>query len=302
MNNIDYVYLETTNYCNLDCSFCNRNEVIGKLQHQSPFVFNSIMEKIKHYAITEAKLMGMGEPFLHPQFDIITSMFKQYFPDAFLISATNCQYDITNMPWFERSLKNIDLLYLSIDGYKETYERDRAPSKWNKLIAFLDEFDKLDRHGCRVTCNYVVNPDNVDDIQRVYDEIVVPYGLEELRLNIAQSWSPDDTIPTDYTDEQIKYLRDTWKENIKGHSEWNFSECFWVQRGLYTTVEGRVLTCCMNTAANSYGNILKDTIEDILATPAYQAVKRGCETNNPTEHCANCSYKELNSLLYKLGV
>ena len=27
---ITYAYLETTNYCNLQCSFCNRDDVIGK--------------------------------------------------------------------------------------------------------------------------------------------------------------------------------------------------------------------------------------------------------------------------------
>ena len=26
MDKITYAYLETTNYCNLDCSFCNRDE------------------------------------------------------------------------------------------------------------------------------------------------------------------------------------------------------------------------------------------------------------------------------------
>ena len=65
---ITYAYLETTNYCNLECSFCNRNEVIGPLQHMSVTKFRELMEKIKHHPIEEAKLMGMGEPMLHPIF------------------------------------------------------------------------------------------------------------------------------------------------------------------------------------------------------------------------------------------
>ena len=31
-------------------------------------------------------------------------------------------------------------------------------------------------------------------------------------------------------------------------------------------------------------------------------VKRGCETNNPTSHCKNCSYKELTPILSHVGV
>lgn len=65
----------------------------------------------------------------------------------------------------------------------------------------------MDRRGCRVTCNYVVNPQNVSDIQRVSDEIVDGYGLEELRLNIAQDWSEDKSMPGGYTNEQLQYLK-----------------------------------------------------------------------------------------------
>ena len=34
------------------------------------------------------------------------------------------------------------MMYLSIDGYKESYERDRSPAKWSKLIKFLNDFKK----------------------------------------------------------------------------------------------------------------------------------------------------------------
>ena len=91
---ITYALIETTNYCNLNCSFCNRNEVIGKLQHMSIPKFTEIMEKLKDHPIKEAKFTGMGEPYLHKDFDKLCEIFKYYFPQAFLIVATNCQYKI----------------------------------------------------------------------------------------------------------------------------------------------------------------------------------------------------------------
>ena len=264
---ITYAYLETTNYCNLDCSFCNRKEVIGALQHMPLPRFREMLEKIKHHPITEAKLMGMGEPMLHPKFDEICKTFKEFFPDAFLIVATNCQYPIkpgTKMGTkFNECMKYIDLLYFSIDGYKESYERDRAPAKWEKLMSFLEDFKPMDRYNCRVTCNYVVNPDNVYDIQTIKDEIVDVYDLEELRLNIAQNWSEDESMPGGYTQEDISYLRNEWSKNIKGKAEWDFPDCFWVNEGIYTTVEGHVKMCCMNTGAKPFGNLFENTIEEI---------------------------------------
>lgn len=304
MKPITYAYLETTNYCNLECSFCNRNEVIGPLQHMPVDKFRDMLERIKHHPIKEAKLMGMGEPFLHPRFDEICEIFKEYFPDAFLIVATNCQYPIRPgskmRTKFENCMKNIDLLYFSIDGYKDSYERDRAPAKWSKLIEFLEEFRDVDRKKCRVTCNYVVNPDNVHDIQTIQDEIVEIYNLEELRLNIAQDWSEDKSLPGGYTSEQLEYLKQNWKNNIKGKDDWEFPDCFWVQEGIYTTVEGHVKMCCLNTAAEPFGNLFENTIEEIRQNENYLKVKRGCETNNPTSHCASCSYKELVPLLKQI--
>lgn len=300
---ITYAYLETTNYCNLECSFCNRPEVIGALQHMPLPKFVDMMERIKHHPIKEAKLMGMGEPLLHPQFDEICRIFKQYFPDAFLIVATNCQYPIKPgskmRTKFENTMKYVDLLYLSIDGYKERYERDRAPAKWSKLEAFLEEFKDLNRRKCRVTCNYVVNPFNIDDIETINEVVVKKYDLEELRLNIAQDWSEDKNMPGGYTLEQIDYLK-SWGSNVKGKAEWDFSDCFWVNEGIYTTVEGNVKMCCMNTGAEPFGNIFETSIDEIRKNEDYQNVKRGCNTNNPTSHCKNCSYKEMVPLLSRI--
>jgi MoaA/NifB/PqqE/SkfB family radical SAM enzyme len=293
---ITYVYLETTNYCNLECSFCNRNEVIGKLQHMPVSKFKILLDKIKHHPIREAKLMGMGEPMLHPQFDEICRLFKETFPTAKLIVATNCQYTITD--WFKESLKYIDVLYFSIDGARENYERDRPPAKWNKLLTFLDEFKEVPRYNCDVVINYVVNPQNVSDIEEI-DKLRIYNNLGELRLNIAQDWSEDKSLPGGYTQEQLQYLK-SWGTNVKGKSQWDFEDCFWVEEGLYTTVEGNVKMCCMNTAATPFGNLFKTDLDDIRSSDEFQNVKMGCGSNNPTPHCKNCSYKELVPILEEI--
>ena len=80
---ITYAYLETTNYCNLSYTFCNRDEVVKKLKHMSLTDGRFVLEQLKDQPIKEAKLMGLGEPFLHPKFSIICEMFKEYFPNAF---------------------------------------------------------------------------------------------------------------------------------------------------------------------------------------------------------------------------
>lgn len=302
MNKITYAYLETTNYCNLQCSFCNRLDVIGPLRHITLEEWDKVLDKLKHHPIKEAKLMGMGEPFLHPKFDIILKRFKEVFPECKVIVATNCQYKINNK--IKNSLKYIGLLYLSIDGYKESYERDRHPAKWEKLISFLEQLKTVDKYSCDVVVNYVVNKYNVYDIPKI-EELIKQYNLGELRLNIAQDWSEDKSLLDDertwgYTEEQLDYLRKNYKNNIKGKTPWTWSDCFWVNNGIYMTVEGNIKMCCMNTGADTIGNIHKDSIDNIREYDTFQEIRNGCLLNEPTEHCKNCSYKELSPLLGRL--
>ena len=297
-----YVYLETTNYCNLKCTFCNREEVVDKLIHMPLEKWNRVLDKLKDHPIEEAKLMGLGEPFMHPKFSKICKMFKDYFPDSRLIVATNAQYKLNDN--FKESLNYIDLLYISIDGYKDSYEKYRPPAKWEKLINFLTNLKAVDRKNCKITCNYVVNKENIIDIEKI-DELCEEYNLEELRLNIAQDWSEgsklDDKIEVSgYSKDQIEYLKDNFKTNIKGKAPWNFSDCFWVKDGLYMTASGDVKVCCLNTDTQSIGNIFREELEFILNSKKINEIRHGCINNEPTEHCKNCSYKELSPLLNEI--
>jgi len=269
-----------------------------------------LLSKIEHHPLKNCKLMGMGEPFLHPEFDKVTEEFKKTFPECFVIVATNCQYPIKEgskmRAKFERAVQNLDQLYLSIDGYEESYERDRSPAKWKKLIAFLENLQTVDRGNCDIVVNYVVNAYNIEDIEKV-DKLRKDYNLGRFRLNIAQLWGEEDSISDNietsgYSLDQLKYLKENWSDKIMGKGNWEFPDCFWVKEGLYTTVDGRVLMCCMNTGAKSFGNLFTQNLEEIRSSSDFQNVKKGCETNKPTKHCKNCSYKELTPILKELKV
>lgn len=88
---------------------------------------------------------------------------------------------------------------------------------------------------------------------------------------------------------------------MKGRPIWDYSDCFWVKEGLYMSVNGDVKICCMNTAAKPVGNLISDlSISQSFSNKRFVEIKKGCETNSPATHCANCSYKELTHILPKI--
>ena len=172
------------------------------------------------------------------------------------------------------------------------------------MIKFLDELKNINRHHCKITCNYVVNTQNINDIAKI-EKLCKTYDLEELRLNIAQDWSEDKSITnTDtisgYSKEQIDFLKNNYSEKIKGKAPWTWSDCFWVNTGIYMTVEGNLKVCALNTDTESIGNIFNEPINKILNSKKMSEIRNGCNTNKPSKHCENCSYKELSPILEKL--
>ena len=220
---------------------------------------------------------------------------KETFPEAFVISATNCQYKIDDK--FYNSLENIDLLYLSIDGYEESYEIARPKATWKLLLEFLDSIDMTRIKKTRLTINYVVTSENYKDIVKLNKLVDEKYPfIEEVRLNIAQNWSEDEMsnlpIEKGMLEELIKY-----KDNVKGEAPWTYSDCFWPKSGLYMDVLGNIKTCALNTSTLPIGNIFNENVADILNSTRRNEIKECCADNKPNDHCKTCDYKKLSPIL-----
>lgn len=68
MKKLKKIYIEITNICNLNCSFCSKNS--RKKENMTLEEFKQILEKIKHR--TESIYLHVtGEPLLHPNFEEI---------------------------------------------------------------------------------------------------------------------------------------------------------------------------------------------------------------------------------------
>lgn len=295
MSVTDYAYVETTSYCNLACSYCNRGEVVDTPTHMPLFRVSEVIRKLGS-GIREVKLMGMGEPYMHPHFSKICGMFRNSFPDAFIISSTNGQH--TAFRAVEESLLYLSMLYISIDGVGETFERFRTPAKWPKMISFLEKVSKMDRGNCKIAINFTINSENVRQIDEV-NRLVEEFNFDELRLNYVQNWNEGENndLIGGFTTDDINYVKN-WKHLLKGRPEWDFRDCFWVQRGAYITANGEIKVCCMNTSTKPIANIFSiDEFDDVRSKPEYQSIRIGCEQNNPSTHCQGCSYKELTPLI-----
>ena len=324
---IRYFLVEPTNYCNLDCMGCNRRDVIltRPLLHMPISDYEIILDKLEGQPIQQAKFQGLGETYFHPEVDKFFSLFKEKFPSAETISITNGQYQLrrkdgTNTKYgrvFESSLDNLDNLLISCDGWEDNYTKHKWPGKWDVFLKFLDDmgtYDRIKNDKLKVGLQMVVWEDNYYDIEKVHSLTKKYDWLKELRLNVFQWWGGNDyasdlvtkfqdgrvikadyDFPPDFYTEMRK-----WKTHVAGAPKWSYDECWWPNNGLLVESNGDIKLCLLNTDAKPSGNLLKESLEEVLNNSNRNKVAYECSIDTPGEHCKTCSYKDLVPILSKI--
>lgn len=299
---ITYLMIETNSSCNLKCSFCNREELVAKGWRKplnlSLEQFKKILDPFKDCPIDTVKLEGISEPMMHPHFDLLAAELRETFPEAFVIIATNLQYNLEKTP-FLSTIPFVDMIYLSIDGTEGLYEEARPGAKWSRLISSLDSIKAMvparDRQE-KLHINFVCTEFNYRCIPDMY-ALKEEYGLASVRINLAQNWSEDQLNDRNFHPQMRAFLKD-YAKDIKGVSTWNYRDCFWPYAGIIVDVEGNVRQCVINTSQDPIANLHTSNIKEVYnESEYYLRLRNKLDNNQAAKSCVNCDYNVLTAPL-----
>jgi len=300
--NISYLVIETNSSCNLKCISCNR-EALKELgirtdKYLTIKEFEERLKKFKDCAIDTIKLEGISEPMLHPDFAQMCELLNKYFPKAFKIIATNCQYNVEKSPFYT-ALKFVDMVYLSIDGTGELYERLRRGASWKKLLKFLDHIDQTLPKTIRnekLFINFTLTNENFLELEKMY-ALKEQYSLAGVRINLAQNWSQNEKNSNEFKSELLKHL-EKYKKDLKGVPSWNYSDCFWPFEGVVVDVFGDIRQCLINTSQRPIFNIDSGNFEEYYnSSKHYTDTRASLSKNCAPDECTTCDYKFLGPIL-----
>ncbi len=304
-SNLSYLMIETNSACNLSCLSCNRSRLVEQgqraLKNLTPKEWNSMLLKFKDCPLEMIKVEGLSEPMLHPQFDQLLKMVRDYFPKAYLIIATNLQYDFTLSP-FKSSLPFADMVYLSLDGTGDLYEQLRPPAKWASAVQWLEDASRIltpEERSKKLHINFTVTEKNLSNLPQIY-ELKNKYGLASVRINLAQDWNGDQRNQHDFGESFLDGLKPYLKD-LKGVAGWSFKDCFWPYEGMVVDVFGNIRQCVINTSQVPLANIFEVNLPEFYnQSLVYQKLRKSLENDLPGEACLNCDYKYLASKLQYL--
>ncbi len=305
---IKYLMIEPTNVCNLNCRFCSRSFKKQKPKHLSL----KELKKITPYFdnIKFIKLQGLGECFFAPELPQLAAHLKKCWPKVIIMTSTNLNWKKTDKELRE-ILKNIDILYLSIDSVqKKTYEKIRRGGNFELAIKNLEKLCRLKYRHNIFTLSLIVSDLNFHDIDATV-ELAKRYDLDEVRINPVQDWTTNNRLTTknNYSKpEYIKELKHWQKSRLKrpqvtvvGDLDFDYTKCIWPFERMYIDVYGNVFICCLNLDDQwIQGDIFKTPPEQIYHTKTFQSIRKHLKRNKPHPHCKNCSYKLLVPSLKKI--
>ncbi|MCC6277604.1 MAG: SPASM domain-containing protein [Oligoflexia bacterium] len=304
-NQIDYLMIEVNSDCNLNCRFCNRKDLVAQglrpFKHLTVNEFTQMLNSLNGTRIDTIKLEGLSEPMLHPQFDRMAELLRVRFPHAFVIIATNLQYELSKSR-FLATLPFVDMVYLSIDGTGPTYEAARLGARYDRLLRSLDQIKNLvpaQWRSQKLHINFTASPENVHTLDDIY-KLKEIYGLASVRINLAQNWNEEQKNALVFDQEFIAKLK-PFREDVKGVAPWDYKDCFWPFHGTIIDAFGDVRVCIINTSTEPIGNIFENPLNEIFdKNPVINNVRQKLRQNQAHNHCVNCDYKGLSIVLQKV--
>ncbi len=261
------IYVEITNNCNLDCSFCNGNKRKKKFISEEEFSF--LLDKLKNYS-KYLYFHVMGEPLLHPKInDLINNASKDFF-----VNITTNGYLINRI----KNNKNIRQINISLHSFDKKYNK----SLNNYLEDIFDSVDTLVNNGTYVS--YRLWTDCVDK------SYIINKLNEKYKVSIQneKKYILSNNVFFEVEEEFI------WP-NLDNNYINDSGSCMGCRNHIGILVDGTVVPCCLDSnGIISLGNIYKEELGDIINSELFINIKNGFLNNKKIhELCKHCNFYNL---------
>lgn len=272
------IYIEITNNCNLNCSFCSK--VLKPRKNMSKEEFNTILKKIKDYT-NYIYLHVKGEPLLHNNIIEFINLANKY----------NLKVNLTtNGTLFKKYAKelgqcnNLNKINFSLhceqnnpNYLKEIFDNTKYLSKKTTIIYRLWTLK-----------NNELNSNSHEIVEKIKEY----YNLSTEIVDKIKNESNIKIYPQIYVDKNNEFVWPT----INNHKSCGY--CHALSTHIAILVDGTVIPCCLDSnGIINLGNIYKDDLKNIINSNRYQKLLKSFRDRKPSEElCKSCTFKEKNNL------
>ena len=270
------IYIEITNVCNLKCKFCpetKRNKAFMTVNE-----FERIISQIHNYTDLVC-LHVKGEPLLHPELDEFLKILENYNLKANITTNGTLIKDKLEIIKNSNVVRQINFSIHSImqnENLTEQYLQD--------IFNSVEELENI------IISYRLWNLRNIkeNDINGKVIKIIEEYYNI---LNLKQQLTENEFLKIRnnvFINQDTEF---TWPDMTKS-AIIEQGRCLALKEQVAILVDGTVVPCCLdNNGDIPLGNILEETMEDILQKPISATIKKNFENNIITcELCKTCGF------------
>ena len=278
MKKFKKIYVEITNICNKNCSFCLGSE--NKKQEMSIENFEKVLKQIKPHT-NYIYLHVKGEPLTHSKFNEIINLCSKY---KIIVNIT------TNGTLLNKHIdiiKKTDIIR-QINISLQSIENEAEVKIFDGILSNVDQL--LNETKIIFVYRLWAIKDNklTETNKKIIDKLILHYQLDDIKEKI-------------FFDSNIK-LKENLYLNKAEIFEWpsldnefvsNEGFCYGLNSHVGILVDGTVIPCCLDSAGViKLGNILKEDFKDILDKERTKKIIYGFKNNIVEEElCKRCSFR-----------
>lgn len=278
--NFKRIYLEISNICNVQCSFCpivERNKLKMSLQE-----IENIFHKVEAYT-NEVCLHLMGEPTAYSELPEVLKLAESF---DFKINLTTNGLLIKRYKDVFLESKSLRQVNFSLQAYKDNFPHKELTLYLNPIFNFVEKAMtqrpelyinfRLWNIGANIENDEILNA--VEEKFNLTINREVDVGFKKSKNLLGRLYLHFDS-------------RFEWP-NITGEILSEQGRCHGLKSHIGIHADGTVVPCCLDKeAVINLGNIHKDNIQNILSSPMAMEIKHGFENGRLVHDlCKRCDY------------
>ena len=280
------VYIEISNICNLQCSFCP--EVIREKKIMSSVLFEEILKQVTPLT-KQVCLHLMGEPLAHPEFLKIINICKQYNTKIFLVTNGILLRDDKAQILLDSCFEQVNF---SLHSFADNFPNKNPDQYLEKIINFTEQAFKIrpdlyinyrlwnlnDVHGSTTDNNLMMN--------KICDHFGIK-PITQVDVRKKKSILINNRLYFHFDTEFIWPSLDLPILGTKGR-------CYGLSSHFGIHADGTVVPCCLDKEAGiSLGNVNQASVLEILNRNRAKNILKGFKENRLIEDlCQRCQYIE----------
>lgn len=273
MKRFNKIYVEISNLCNLQCSFCPGTRRTPKAMTQEEF--QVVLEKLRPW--TEYLYFHlMGEPLCHPKLDVFLAMAANM---GFRVIITTNGTLLSQKQEMLLAAPGLHKVNISLHAF----EANDLNMPFSRYLEQCFSFGKAARGKIlvvyRLWNNGGSNARNQQILTAMETFFPQPWALERRGTRIGQRIFLENGDKFDWPD-------------LTAPEGSHQVFCYGLRDQLGVLADGTVVPCCLDHEGDlALGNLFTQSMEEILASPRAQAIFEGFSNRTAAEElCRKCGY------------